>query len=116
MVAMLWSIGRIAHGAFVSVQSTQGDAGRGDLIREILTVCRTVPAAVTNDEQLVCNGADRHGVSAGESTQQYLQRERIRSHHGDPWSHGASSFAQLQHETNTPPAFLLSIAGETDER
>ena len=29
MVTIVWSIGRIAHGAFVSVQSTQGDAGRG---------------------------------------------------------------------------------------
>ena len=29
MVAMLWSTGRIAHGALVSVQSRQGDAGRG---------------------------------------------------------------------------------------
>src|SRR4051812_47527220 len=29
MVAMLWSTGRIAHGALVSVQSTQGVAGRG---------------------------------------------------------------------------------------
>ena len=29
MVAMLWSIGKIAQGALVSVQSRQGDAGRG---------------------------------------------------------------------------------------
>ena len=29
MVAMLWSTGRIAHGALVNVQSTQGVAGRG---------------------------------------------------------------------------------------
>jgi hypothetical protein len=53
-------------------------------------------------------------VCAGEASQQYLERECIGSHHGDPWSQAASRFAQLQHQT-TPRQPSLAFAGGSTE-
>ena len=63
---------------------------------------------MTDDEQLARNGAGRHGVRAGNSAQQDLQREGVCGHHGDPWPHAASIFAQLQHETTPRAASIAS--------
>jgi len=92
-----------------------GRCGARWLVREILTICRAVPIAVTNDEQVACNGADRHGVCAGEASQQYLERECIGSHHGDPWSQAASRFAQLQHQTTPRQPSLAFVGGSTED-